>query len=80
MTGETKLNKGAIDIKRAVSCNNVVQFQFYRNGELFYKTAYDEIFTIPVYDAQEVGEATFNATDKAILFMRYMRKWNEALK
>ena len=68
---------GHIDIKRAVSCNNVVQFQFYRAGDLFYKTAYDEIFTVPISDT---GDATFNAKDRAILFMRYMRKWNESLK
>ena len=68
---------GKINIKRAVSHNNVVQFQFYRAGELFYKTAYDEIFTVPISDA---GDATFNDRDKAIMFMRYMRKWNESLK
>lgn len=74
------MNNGIIDIKRAVSHNNMVQFQFYRAGELFYKTAYDEIFSVPVYDSHEVGEAVFKARDKAILFMRYMRKWNESIK
>lgn len=71
------MNKGQIDIKRAVSSNNVVQFQFYRAGDLHYKTAYGEIFTVPISD---VGDASFNAVEKGILLMRYMRKWNESLK
>lgn len=71
------MKQGWIDIKRAVVNNNMVQFQFYRAGELFYKTAYDEIFTVPISD---IGDAVFKDRDKALYFMRYMNKWNKALK
>jgi hypothetical protein len=69
--------KGMIDIKRAVSSNNVVQFDCYQSGNLFYKTAYNEIFMVPISDT---GDGIFKDRDKAIYFMRYMRKWNESLK
>lgn len=62
-----------IDIKRAVTDNRVVNFVYYRDGSLWYNTEFDEIFPVPVDD---IGTATFNAQDKALLFMRYMRKWN----
>lgn len=62
-----------IDIKRAVSDGNTVQFTHFRDGMLWYKTQFDESFPVPI---DEAGTATFNATDRAILFMRYMRKWN----
>ena len=62
-----------IDIKRAVSENRRVFFRYYRDGALWYNTEFNELFPVPVED---VGNATFLAEDKAILFMRYMRKWN----
>ena len=68
--------QGKIDIKRAVSENRRVQFDFYRAGLLYYQTEFDEIFSVPIDD---VGDATFNQNEKAIMLMRYMRKWNEAL-
>ena len=62
-----------IDIKRAVSEQRKVQFVHYRDGDLYYKTEFGELFAVPISD---VGNATFLAEDKAILFMRYMRKHN----
>ncbi len=62
-----------IDIKRAVMEKRQVTFQFYRDGDLWYSTEFGEEFPVPVSD---IGTATFQATDKALLFMRYMRKWN----
>jgi len=53
-----------------------VEFVYYRGGELWYKTENDFIFPVPVND---IGDATFNATDKAMLFMRYIRKHIAAL-
>jgi len=66
-----------IDIKRAVSARRVVSFSHYCNGELWYMTEHGDRFPVPV---SEAGTATFNNTEKAILFMRYMRKWNAAIK
>ncbi len=68
--------RGEIDIKRAVSENRRVQFDFYRAGFLYYQTEFGELFSVPIDD---VGDATFNQNEKAIMLMRYMRKWNEAL-
>ena len=51
--------------------NKKVHFIYYRDKELWYKTECDFIFPVPIDD---IGNATFNAEDRAILFMRYIRK------
>lgn len=51
--------------------NQRAHFVFYRDGALFYETDGGFQFPIPVEDA---GSATFNADEKAILLMRYIRK------
>ena len=48
-----------------------VEFQFYRKGNLYYKTENGLVFPVPVDDT---GDAAFNPTDKAMLFMRWIRK------
>lgn len=58
-------------IKEMVSTGKVVRFSFYRAKELWYVTECGFEFPVPIDD---VGDATFMATDKAILFMRYIRK------
>ncbi len=63
-----------IDIKRAVLDSHKVTFMHFRDGQLWYETDFNEPFPVPVSDA---GTATFLAHDKAIFFMRYMRKWNQ---
>ncbi len=44
---------------------------FYRDGNLWYETECGFRFPVPISDA---GTATFAAEDRAILFMRYIRK------
>ena len=51
--------------------DKAVRFKFYREGELFYETECGFVFPVPLAD---VGNATFLAEDKALLFMRYIRK------
>lgn len=46
-------------------------FVFYRDRTLFYETDNGFKFPVPIDDA---GSATFNADEKAILMMRYIRK------
>lgn len=54
--------------------NNTVTFSHIRKGEAFYNISFeDETFQFPV-PISDMGDATFNAKDKAILFMRYIRK------
>ena len=54
--------------------DNTVTFKFYKNNELFYGTFYkgkQYVFPVPIED---VGTATLLNTDKAMLFMRWIRK------
>lgn len=48
-----------------------VTFQHYRQGVLMYKTEDGFEFPVPM---KETGDATFNREDKAIFFMRWIRK------
>lgn len=58
-------------ITEMVKNNQKVKFLFYRSGELWYVTENGFEFPVPISDTQD---ACFNAEDKAILFMRYIRK------
>lgn len=60
-----------MNIKDMVKDNKQATFQYYRKGELWYKTECGFMFPVPVSD---VGDGTFNATEKAMLLMRYIRK------
>lgn len=48
-----------------------VTFQYYRDEKLWYITETGFLFPVPIDD---IGNATFLASDKGILFMRYIRK------
>jgi hypothetical protein len=60
-----------------VQNNQKVAFRFYRDGELWYATECGFEFPVPI---SEAGTATFLAKDKAILFMRYIRRHMEYLR
>lgn len=65
-----------LSIKELVK-DNKVQFKFYRKGELWYdvvNTVNGVAFTFPV-PIDDCGDGQFNAEDKAIMFMRYIRKY-----
>jgi hypothetical protein len=64
-------------LKEMVKDNQKVRFRFYRDGQLWYATECGFEFPVPISDA---GTATFLAEDKAILFMRYIRRHLEFLK
>lgn len=53
-----------------------VHFSFYAGGELWYKTDSGLEFPVPISD---IGNAVFLRDDKAILFMRYIRKHLEII-
>jgi hypothetical protein len=63
-------------LKDMVSGDKQVSFVRYRDGELWYVTDDGFEFPVPVAD---IGNATFLARDKALLFMRYMRKHLEMI-
>ena len=49
-----------------------MHFRFYRDGQLWYETDSGLKFPVPINDT---GTAAFNRDDKAMLFMRYIRKF-----
>ena len=53
-----------------------VTFKHYKLGELWYVTEDGFEFPVPIDDA---GDGTFLAEDKALLFMRYIRKHMEMI-
>lgn len=58
------------NIKNMVK-DKIVTFEYYRKGELWYKTECGFLFPVPIDDT---GDGTFLAKDKAMMFMRYIRK------
>lgn len=66
-----------LNIKEMVSGGKQATFQFYRKGELWYITECGFKFPVPVSD---VGDGTFNSTEKAMLMMRYIREQIDAIK
>lgn len=54
-----------------------VTFRYFRDGNLFYETDTNLIFPVPVEDT---GKGIFQAEDKALYFMRYIRKFLENTK
>jgi len=64
-------------LKEMVSDNKKVQFIKYLAGNLWYKTEDGFEFPVPVDDTEN---ATFHAQDKAMLFMRYIRKHLDLIK
>lgn len=65
------------DIKAMVSGGKQVTFEYYRANHLWYTTECGFLFPVPIDD---IGDATFNKTDKAMLFMRYIRKYIEEIE
>lgn len=64
-------------LKSLVSNGQQVHFSFYRQRELWYVTDSGFEFPVPIED---VGDGVFLASDKAILFMRYIRKHLENIE
>lgn len=67
-------------LKEIIASGNLVRFDRYHDGQLWYNVVTEENvgdwrflmnFPVPISD---IGNATFLAEDKAILFMRYIRK------
>ena len=58
-------------LKELVAPGKMVHFELYRKGELHYKTDDGFRFSVPIDDC---GDGSFLADDKAMLFMRYIRK------
>lgn len=67
-----------MELKDLVGKDKKVEFLYYRKGELWYKTVEEDFrFPVPISDT---GDGTFLVEDKAILYMRYIRKQLEDLE
>jgi len=64
-------------IKEMVANGRKVRFTHYKNGELWYATECGFAFPVPIADT---GDGSFLAEDKALLFMRYIRKHHVMLE
>jgi hypothetical protein len=62
-------------LKELIQPGKRVFFQFYRKGEMWYRTTDGFMFPVPMDDT---GEGTFHAEDSAITFTRWIRKQLEA--
>jgi hypothetical protein len=60
-----------MNIKEMVKDGKGVSLIHYKDSELWYRTECGFEFPVPIADT---GNATFLANDRAILFMRYIRK------
>jgi len=58
-------------LKEMVAGDKLVSFHHYRKGNLYYTTDDGFVFPVPLEDA---GDASFNASERAMLMMRYIRK------
>lgn len=67
--------KASLTLKDHVK--GIVKFQYYRDGQLFYRTQTNLVFPVPIADTDK---GIFLAEDKAMLFMRYIRKFLESTK
>lgn len=65
-----------MNIKDMVKDGKRVRFSFYRAQMLYYTTECGFEFPVPIED---IGDATFLTEDKALLFMRYIRKHLETV-
>jgi hypothetical protein len=60
-----------MNILDMVKNDKKVHFKFYRKGELYYSTECGFVFPVPTEDT---GDGVFNSEDKALGYMRWIRK------
>ena len=61
-------------LKEHVNRGQKVNFQYFRDDEFWYKTDKGLLFPIALKEVQ-AGKATFLNEDKALYFMRWIRKY-----
>ena len=66
-------------IKEHVNEAQMVHFEYFRDEEFWYRTDKGLLFPISLKEAL-AGRATFLAHDKAIYFMRWIRRYIAACK
>lgn len=60
------------NIKDMVKDGKKVYFVFYRQGELWYRTECGFRFPVPI--SEDAGNTTYLPEDRAMMFMKYIKK------
>ena len=76
---EKYIDPKMVNIKDLVKDNKKVKFLFYRDNTFYYEQEDGFVFPISLEEANS-GRATFLAEDKAIYFMRWIKRYIEACK
>jgi hypothetical protein len=66
-------------IKEHVKQGQMVHFHYFRDDEFWYKTDGGLLFPVSLKEAQ-AGRGTFLASDKAIYYMRWIKRYVEACR
>jgi hypothetical protein len=66
-------------VRDHVNAGQKVTFEYYRDDEFWYRTDQGLLFPVPLKDIQ-AGKASLLASDKALYFMRWIRKYVETCK
>jgi len=75
------VNPATVKIIDLVKDNKRVKFAYYRDREFWYQHEDGLLFPVPLKDVDEPGaRATLPDNEKAILFMRWMKRYIEAAK
>ena len=74
-----EINPKTVKIFDLVKDNKKVRFMHYRDDEFWYKTDDGFCFPVPLHDITG-NKVTLLAEDKALFFMRWIRKHLESLK
>lgn len=69
----------AVVIKDHVKDNQKVRFNCYRDGQFWYETELGLVFPISLEEVT-ASKVTLLPEDKALLFMRWIRKYVESVK
>ena len=75
----TYVDPKTVVIKEHVAKGEMVHFEYFRDEEFWYRTDKGLLFPISLKEAL-TGRATFLAHDKAIYFMRWIRRYVAACK
>ena len=71
----------SVNIKDLVKDNKKVRFSYYRDKSFWYEHEDGLLFSIPLSEVDAPAcRATLPAEEKAILFMRWIRKYLDVMK
>ena len=66
----------ALSVGEIVRQGEMVKFVCLRKGNMYYETVGGFVFPVPLED---IGDATFQAAEKSLLLMRYIRMHVETI-